>query len=81
MNDSRTVGADGREEVLCLETVDNFVEFLSITGEEDGTGPRAISDADDVALDEWRAVWGRAERLVVAARTGRMVSGRILVKA
>jgi hypothetical protein len=81
VDDSGTVGTDGWEEIWRLKTVDNLVEFLAVASEKDGAGPWAVSNTDDVALDEMWSIWSRAEWLVVAAGTGRLVRGRVLVIA
>lgn len=51
MHNSWTDGADGREEVGRLQTVDNLLKFLTVAGEEDGASTRAVAYADNVALN------------------------------
>lgn len=46
-----------------------IVEFLAVAREEDRAGAGAVSDADDVALDEFWAVGCSGEGLVVASDT------------
>lgn len=75
------VGAEGREEVEGFEPVDDVFEFFAVAREEDGTGARAVANADDVALDVGGAVWGGVEGLVVAAPAGGCVCDRVLVVA
>lgn len=75
----RAVGADSRKEVLRLEPVHNLVELLAVAGEENGAGPRPVANADDVALDEARAVGGLVEGLVVMAGAVGVVCDRVFM--
>lgn len=63
-------GADGGEEVLRFQAMGYVVELLAIAREEDGAGAWTIADADNVALNVFRAVGGRGEGLVVAPGAG-----------
>lgn len=78
---ARAVGADGGEEVRCLEAVGDVVELLAVAREEDGAGARAVADADDVALNVGRSVGGGSEGLVVAALAGGGVGYGVFVPA
>ena len=48
----------------------NIIQLSTVTGEEDGAGAGTISNADNISLEEFRAVWGRVERLVVTSMAG-----------
>lgn len=78
---TRSVCAYRREEVLRLEAVCDVVEFLAVAGEEDGSGSRSVSNANDVSLDIGRSVGRRLEGLVVAAVSIGHVRYRRLVVA
>ena len=65
---ARPRGAHGREEILRLEHLRDFLQLLAVAREEDGPGARPVADADDVAAHVGGAVRGRwSERLVEAA--------------
>lgn len=81
VNSGGPVGADGREEVLRLEAMDDFFEPLAVAGEENGARARTIADADNIALDELRTVGCAAKGLVVVAGAIGMICGRVLVIA
>ncbi|KAI6770773.1 hypothetical protein HG531_009628 [Fusarium graminearum] len=57
VNSSRAVCTDGREEVLCLETVDYLFELLAIAREEDSTGSRTVTHANNIALYQWGTIF------------------------
>jgi hypothetical protein len=63
---SRTVGADRRKEVLCLQTVDDLLQLLAVSCEEDGTGSRTVPNPNYVTLHKGRPIRRLAEWLVVA---------------
>lgn len=67
VNSGRPVGADGREEVLRLEAMHDFLELLAVASKEYGTGAGSISNADNVALDKTGAVGCMTKGLVVVA--------------
>lgn len=71
---ARPICADGRKEVLGSEAVGDIVEFFAVTGKENASCTRAVSDTYDVALNKARAVICGDEGLVVAAGTSRGVS-------
>lgn len=79
MYGTRSVCADGWEEVLRLETVCYVVESLAVTGKEDGACSRTITDADNVALNILRPVYRRIEGLVKSSSTCGRVGNGILV--
>lgn len=81
VDSSRAVGADGREEVLGLEAVDDFLELLAVAGEEDAACPGSVADTDNVALNELGAVRCLVEGLVVAAVACGLVGNRVFVEA
>lgn len=81
VDSGRTVGADSREEVLRLETVDNLLELLAIAGEEDSARSRSVSDAYNVTLNEGRAIGCCVEGLVVPPRAVGLVRNRVFVEA
>ena len=70
VNGTRPVCADGGEKVLGFEAVGDIVEFFAVTREEDGAGPWAVANADDIALDIFGGVVCRMEGLVEAAMAG-----------
>ncbi len=74
MNGTRSVGADGGEEILSFEAVDDIVEFFAIAGKEDGAGSGTVADADDVTLNVFGTIVCWCEGLVEAAVTGGGVS-------
>lgn len=51
MNRGWAVGANSREEVLRLETVNDFLELLAVASKEDSSGPGSVPNTYDVALD------------------------------
>jgi hypothetical protein len=67
MNLARSLSADRGEEVLRFETVCDIVQFLAVTGEEDGTSARPVPDSYNITLDICGTVSGRCEGLVVAS--------------
>jgi hypothetical protein len=79
VNSSRTICTDRREEVLRLEPVNNLLELFTIASEEDSTGSRTITYPNDITLHQWRTIGSRAEWLIVAAGTSRLISDRVLV--
>lgn len=52
VNGGGTVCSNGGEEVLCLETMDYLLQFLTVTSEEDSSSSRTITHADNVALNQ-----------------------------
>lgn len=81
VDDAGAVGADGGEEVLRLDTVNDVLQFLTVAGEENGARPRAVADANDVALDVLRCVGRRVEGLVAPALARRQICGGVFVEA
>lgn len=70
MDRAWTVGADCREEVGRLQTMDHVFELLPIAGEEYRAGSWTVPDANDIALHVLWAV-GRGDKwLVVATMSG-----------
>ena len=67
MNLARSLGSNGREEVLSLESMCNIVEFLAIASEKDCPSARPISNSNDISLNVSGTVCGRCKRLVVAS--------------
>lgn len=61
---ARSVGTHGREEVLALEVVSEFVQSLAVTSEENRAGARLIANSDDIALDIGRPEWSWREWLI-----------------
>lgn len=68
-----TVCTDCGEEILRFEAVGYIVEFLAVAGKEKSSCARAVSNSNDVSLNEGRAVRGRCEGLVVTARSVRCI--------
>ena len=70
VNCTRSVRADGGEEILGFETVSNVVKLFAVPGEKDGACSGAVTDANDITLDVFGAVFCRVERLIEATVTG-----------
>lgn len=66
MDDAGSVRADRGEEVLRLQAVYYILQLLSVSGEENRATSRAVADANNIALNNLRAVGSSIERLVVA---------------
>lgn len=66
MDDGGTVGTDGREEILGFETMNNFVELLTVASKEDCACSWPVPNPDNIALYDRRTIWSRRERLVIA---------------
>ena len=81
VNGTRSVGADGGEEILGFEAVRDVVQLFTIAGEEDGASSRAVADADDVALHILGAVFCGVKGLVEAAVAGGRIGYRGFVPA
>ena len=81
VNRSRAVGANSREEVLSLETVNDLFQLLAITSEEDSTGSGTVSNTNNIALDIGRSVGCRVERLVIPPCACGLVGNGVLVEA
>ena len=81
MNNRGTVGADSREEVLCLESMDDLIKFLAVASEEDGSGSWTVTNTNDIACNVLRAIVHAAEGLVVATVAVGLISYGVLVKA
>jgi len=79
VNSSGTICSNGGEEILCLETVNYLLKFLTVASEEDSASSRTITHADDIALDQGGTIRSRAKWLVITASTGGLVSNRVLV--
>lgn len=76
-----TIGSDGREEVLGLETMDDILQFLSVASEEDCARARAIANTYDIALHVLGTVLCTVKRLVVATLASRSVCSGVFVEA
>lgn len=81
MNRAWAVGTDRWKQVLRAVVVGDVFKLLAIAGEENCPRTGSVANADDVALEKWRAVRCRRERLVVSAMTGRLVGNRGFVEA
>ena len=68
-----TIGSDGGEEILRLETMDNVVELFAVACEEDGASSGSVADAHNVALDVFGPIEGRDKGLVIATVAARGV--------
>jgi hypothetical protein len=80
MYSTRTVCADGGEEVLSLQVVRKLVQLLAIPGEEDTACPGSIAYPNDVSLYVGRPEGRGSERLIESAMPARNVSHRGPVK-
>ena len=69
MHLTRTIGADGREEILGFEPAVDVVKFFAVACEEDLAVARAVAYAYYVALHVVGGVRCAGEGLVVAAQT------------
>lgn len=79
MNRARGVGTDGREEVVLVEADVRVLELLSVPRVEDGSGARAVANAEDVSLRERGAVRLSRERVRVRLEAVRgEVADRVL---
>lgn len=81
VDNSRSNGADGWEEVWRFQAVDNFLKLLAVAGEEDCACSGPVAYANHVALDERRAVAVLAEGLVIATVAGGLVRHGVFVEA
>ena len=63
---TRSLSANRGKEVLSLESMRNIVEFLAVTGEEDCSCARSVTNSNNIALDVGRSVSRGCEGLVVA---------------
>jgi hypothetical protein len=55
------------EEILGLEAMCDVIKLLAVAGKEEGSGARAVSDANNVSLYVCWAVRGRCKGLVVSS--------------
>jgi hypothetical protein len=67
MDDARPVCAHCGEEVLRLQAMNDIIQLLAVSGEEYRPRPWSVSNANNVALHDIRAICCRRERLVVPA--------------
>lgn len=81
MDNARAVGTDRREEIRPFETMDNILELLAVSGEEDSAGTRSVSDANNIALNERRGIVRPVEWLVISAMTGGCVCNRVFMES
>ena len=81
MDNARAVGTDRGKEVRPLEAVYNILEFLAIPSEEDCACARSISDANNVALNEGRAILCPVEWLVISAMARGCVCNRVFMES
>jgi hypothetical protein len=81
MNCAWTVGADRWKQVLRPVVMGDVFKLLAIASEENCPRTGSVANADDIALEKWRAVGCRRERLVVSAMTSRLVGNRGFVEA
>lgn len=79
MDDAGAICTDRGKEVGCLQAVGDVFQLLSVASKEDGSGSRSISNANNIALDEWWAIRCRVERLIKAAVTRGCICDGILV--
>jgi hypothetical protein len=61
--------------------VGDILELLAVASEEDCPRSWSVADTDNVALEEWRSVWGWGKWLVVSAVAGRLIGNRRFVEA
>lgn len=73
VNLTRARGADGGEEVLRFKPVGDIFELFAVAGEKYGASAGTVANADDIALEELRAVRRRDEGLIVATGAIRTV--------
>lgn len=73
---ARAIGADRWEEILTLEIVRDFIQFLPVSGEEDASRARPVAYSNHVALHIGRSVKCRCEWLVISAMSRRNICDR-----
>lgn len=61
--------------------MNHLFELLAVSCKEDDTSPWSVSNANNIASDNLRTIWGSAEWLVIVSRAVRMISDGILVVA
>lgn len=81
MHRARSVGSDGWEQVLRLETVGHVFQLLAVPREEYRARAGTVADADHIALCEGRPVRRPIERLVVSPLSRGRIRHGILVPA
>lgn len=59
----------------------DILKLLAVASEENGTGPRPVANADNIALQEGWTVRSRNKWLVVSAVAGRLVGNRGFMEA
>lgn len=70
MNGAGTVGSNCWKQILGTVVVNDVFQLLAIASKENSPRSRSVADANDVALEEWWAIWGRREWLIVSAVAG-----------
>lgn len=70
MNGAGTVGSNCGKQILGTVVVNDVFQLLAVASKEDGPRSRSVANANDIALEERWAIWGRREWLVVSAVAG-----------
>lgn len=78
---ARTIGADGRKEVLRLEAMRDILELFAVARKENGASSRAIPYSNDVALNIGWSIGCTSKGLVKSPGAMRSVCNRSLVIA
>jgi Mg/Co/Ni transporter MgtE len=81
MNGAGTIGPNCWKQILGAVIVDDILQLLAVARKEDCPRARSVTDADDIALEEWRAIRRRREWLVVSTVSGGLVGNRRFVEA
>jgi hypothetical protein len=60
--------------------VNHLLKLLAVSCEENDAGSGSVSNADNIARDNLRTIWGSAEWLVVVTRAIGMIGDGVLVE-
>lgn len=81
MDTAGTIGADGWEEIPCIQANECIFSFATIASEEDCACAGTKSYAENITLSQWGTERGRGEGVIMRLVSIGMIGHRITIHA